>query len=295
MMRDSDNRGSDRPTTACPADACDAHMHIYDRRFTATEAKAVVDGATAGDYRQIQQRLGTRRTVVVQPRAYGTDNRVTLDAILALGADNTRGIAVLTPDVSDAELETLQAGGIRGIRFTLYTAAQAVVGFDMVEPLAHRVHALGWHVQLHWTAAQLVAHADLLKRLPCPIVFDHLARLPLPEGLAHPAAALVSGLLQEGRAWVKLSGPYLDSRLAEHGEAGAYADTDAIASHWAAIAPDRVLWGSDWPHVTEPDPKPDDAALFDLLARWVPDDSARRRVLVDNPATLYGFNTPGGV
>ena len=281
--------GTRRPVCAAPEGACDAHMHVYDRRFELLGSPdAMVDGATADDYRVVQQRIGTQRTVVVQPRVHGTDNSVTLDAIRALGAANARGVAVVRPDVTDAELERLHAGGIRGIRFTLYTPANATTDFSMVEPLAQRVHALGWHVQLHWNADQIAEHAALLARLPCMIVFDHLARLPLPDAKAHPAFGIVSRLRDGGRTWIKLSGAYLDSKA---GAAGGYADTTAIAQAWVRQAPERVVWGSDWPHPTEPAAaKPDDALLFDLLGQWVPDGARRRRVLVDNPALLYDFS-----
>ncbi|RZL61465.1 MAG: 2-pyrone-4,6-dicarboxylate hydrolase [Variovorax sp.] len=272
---------------AAPAGACDAHMHIHDRRFaTFGSPDAFVGQATVADYRQLQRRIGTQRTVVVQPRVHGTDNSVTLDAIQALGPEHTRGIAVVRPEVTDDELARLHAGGIRGIRFTLYTHTHAATDFSMVEPLAQRVHALGWHVQLHWTADQVVQHAALLARLPGTVVIDHMARLPQPEPLAHPAAAIVRGLLDQGRTWIKLSGAYLNST---HGVDGGYADSDALARHWVQQAPERLVWGSDWPHSTEATDKPDDAELFDLLARWVPDEATRHRVLVDNPAQLYQF------
>jgi D-galactarolactone isomerase len=272
--------------TLAPPLACDAHMHVYDARFP--HIGRMVNGATAHDYRrEFQARVGTTRTVVVTPRLYGVDNRVTLDAIQQLGADRTRGVAVLRPDVTDAELVTLDTGGIRGIRFTLYTPVQAVVGFEMVELLSQRVHELGWHVQLHWTAAQIVAHEALLRRLPSKIVFDHLARLPLPEGIDHPAFGIVRSLLDGGRAWLKLSGPYLDSRV---GEAQRYSDMDRTARAWVDAAPERLVWGSDWPHTTESEAgKPNDTALFDLLSHWVEDPAHRRAILVDNPAKLYDF------
>lgn len=280
--------GTGAPQTTAPVGACDAHMHIYDRRFAMFGAPdAMVDHATTDDYAVLQRRIGTRRTVVVQPRVHGTDNSVTLAAIAALGRHNTRGIAVVRPNVSDDALANLHDGGIRGIRFTLYTAANAATDFSMVEPLAHRVHALGWHVQLHWSADQIAEHAALLGRLPCTVVFDHLARLPQPAPLAHPAAVIVRRLLDNGRTWIKLSGAYLNTTV---GAADGYADTDAVARHWAQQAPERLVWGSDWPHSTEPVDKPDDAALFDLLARWVPDEAARHRVLVENPAVLYQFS-----
>lgn len=280
--------GTHKPVSVAPAGACDAHMHVYDRRFAQFGSPdAMVDGATVDDYRLLQQRIGTQRTVVVQPRVHGTDNSVTLAAIQSLGPTQARGIAVVRPEVTDAELERLHAGGIRGIRFTLYTPTHAATDFAMVEPLAQRVHALGWHVQLHWSADQIAAHAALLSRLPCTIVFDHLARLPLPDAPSHPAFGVVSRLRDNGHAWIKLSGAYLDSKT---GAAGGYADTTAIAQAWVRQAPERVVWGSDWPHPTEPVAKPDDAVLFDLLSQWVPDAATRHRVLVDNPARLYDFS-----
>jgi predicted TIM-barrel fold metal-dependent hydrolase len=280
--------GTGRPATAAPDGACDAHLHIYDRRFVAPGAAApgLLDGATADDYRRLQARTGTRRAVVVQPRAHGTDHRATLDAIRRLGADRTRGVAVVRPDATDAELQALHASGVRGIRFTLYTPVHAATDFSMVEPLAHRVHALGWHVQLHWSAEQIAEHAALLARLPGTVVFDHLARLPQPAPMRHPAFGVVRRLLDGGRAWIKLSGAYLDSR---DGAAGGYADTVDLARAWIAAAPERMVWGSDWPHPTEAGAPPDDAALFDLLARWAPDPAVRHRILVENPARLYDF------
>ncbi|WP_176051298.1 amidohydrolase family protein [Burkholderia sp. BCC1644] len=275
-----------RPVRAAPPHACDAHLHVFDRRFPSEPGAQVYAHATADDYRRaIQARLGTTRAVVVTPRAYAADNSVTLDAIRQLGADRTRGVGVVRADVTDAELRALHNGGIRGIRFTLYRPEHAPTSFDMVEALSARVHALGWHVQLHWTADQIVAHEALLMRLPSTIVFDHMARLPQPAGTSHPAFAIVRRLVDQGRTWIKLSGPYLDSRV---GASGRYADVDAVARAWVAAAPERLVWGSDWPHATE-SAAPDDARLFDQLADWAPDERLRERILVRNPARLYDF------
>jgi predicted TIM-barrel fold metal-dependent hydrolase len=155
----------------------------------------------------------------------------------------------------------------------------------MVEPLAARIAALGWHLQLHWTADQIVEHEELLKRLPTQIVFDHMSRLPLSLGLEHPAVKIIERLLAQGRTWIKLSGAYLDSRV---GEAGEFLDIDAIARHWIESAPERVVWGSDWPHPTETI-KPNDANMLDMLGRWTTDPSAIEQILVSNPSELYGF------
>lgn len=278
-------------TAPLPAGACDAHLHVFDARFAAEAPHAMQAGATAADYLRLRQRLGLSRAVIVQPRAHGTDNRVTLDAIRTLGAAHTRGIAVVRPDVADAALRSMDEGGIRGIRFSLYTPRDAMVSLDMLEPLAQRIAPLGWHVQLHWRADQIVEHQALLARLPCPMVFDHMARLPAMGvtvcGTRHPAFGVVSGLVQQGRAWVKLSGPYLNSAA---GLADGYADCDALAQAWVREAPERLVWGSDWPHVTEKADPPDTAMLLALLERWIPGADTRQRVLVANPAALYGFD-----
>lgn len=276
--------GAARPRLVAPANACDCHMHIYDERFpVARPGSRHQTRASVAEYRLLQARLGTTRTVVVQPASYVTDNAVTLDAIAQLGAQ-ARGVAVVHPDVTDAELERLAAGGIRGIRFSVFDPRTAAVNIDMIEPLAARVAAFGWHVQLHMRGDQIVDNAALLDRLACPLVFDHMGRLPQPAGATHAAFAIIRRLIDRGRAWVKLSGVYLDTRIGPP----SYADASAVARAYVAAAPERVVWGSDWPHPTESD-KPDDAVLFDLLSEWAPDEAARRRILVDNPATLYSF------
>jgi predicted TIM-barrel fold metal-dependent hydrolase len=280
--------GTTRPRMAAPEGACDSHIHIYDPRFPAARPDVpVVANATAGDYRLLQGRIGTTRTVLVQPAAYGTDNRVTLDAIERLGRESTRGIAVLHPDVSDAELEALDRGGIRGLRFTQHDSRTAVTTAEMIEPLARRIQAFGWHVQLHLRAPQIVEMAALIEGLPGTIVIDHLGRIPEPIGTHHAAFALVRRWLDAGRTWVKLSGAYLESR-----DAPRYADVTRVAREYAMAAPERLVWGSDWPHPTEAVAKPDDAVLFDLLGEWAPPEGLRRRILVENPETLYGFNGP---
>jgi len=275
------------PVAASPAQACDAHIHIYETGFPSQGY--LPSHADVEAYRKLRALLGTTRAVVVQPRVYGTDNSVTLRAIQALGPAHARGIAVVYQDVDESTLAHLHEGGIRGVRLSLHEPNATAGGFNAVERLAHKVGPLGWHLQLHWTADQIADQQSLLRRLPVPVVFDHLARFPLARPLSHPAFPVVQSLLEAERAWVKLSGPYLDSAV---GGDGAYHDTDTIARAWLAIAPHRAVWGSDWPHVTERVQKPDDAQLFDVLARWCDDEATRLRVLVENPAKLYGFNTP---
>lgn len=274
--------GSAPPRAHAPPGACDSHLHILDPRFP-SPGPAEPAGMTVDDYRLLQRRIGTVRAVPVQAKHYRTDNSCLLDALQRLGA-NGRGVAVVLPSVTDAELRRLDEGGVRGLRFSVWNPADTVTTIGMIEPLAHRVAGLGWHVQLHLSAEQFVDAAAMLNRLPCPLVIDHMGRLPPSEGASHPAFKVISDLLDKGQAWVKLAGAYLDTAEG----APDYADATRIAQAFVKAAPERLVWGSDWPHVTEAC-KPDDADLFDLLSVWAGDETTRDRILVDNPAQLYGF------
>jgi len=283
--------GTEKPSLKPPFNACDCHHHIYDGvRFPPGNPQSrMQSNASVAQYRLLQRRIGTARNVIVTPAPYVTDNRVTLDAIAQIGP-NARGVAVVRPNVTDAELRTLDDAGIRGIRFTQADPVTAVTTLDMIEPLARRVAVFGWHVQVHMLSDQIVAAEALWNRLPTPIVFDHMGRMRPQLGAKDPGFAVIRRLIDKGRTWVKLAGAYLNTELGPP----RYADATALAQAYAKAAPERMVWGSDWPHPTEAaDQKPNDAVLFDLLAQWVPDEAARHRILVENPETLYGFPRAG--
>jgi predicted TIM-barrel fold metal-dependent hydrolase len=283
------------PRAQVPPGACDCHLHIYDAvRFPpAPPAPRFQTNARVEEYQLLQRRLGTTRSVVVTPAPYTGKNLVTLDAIARLGP-NARGVVVVRPEVTDAELEAFDKGGVRGIRFSLARPATATLTLDMVEPLAKRVHRFGWHVQFFMRGDQIVAAADLLYRLPTQLVFDHMGALPQPDGVLHPGFAVIHRLVDRGRAWVKLSGAYIQSAMgADGGVLSTTTDFNPAARVAEALikaAPERMVWGSDWPHPDfGPEEKPDDANLLDLLSKWAPNEATRRRILVSNPQTLYGF------
>lgn len=236
------------------------------------------------DYRDLQQRIGTTRHVIVQPSTYGVDNRLMVESIAAFGLKTCRGVAVVNTGVTDAELKHLHESGVRGIRFNL--APPGTTTLDMVRLLAARVAPMGWHIQVNAPAGALLAAKDIWGSLPTQVVFDHLAHVPQPRKPDDPTFAMVRDLVARGKAYVKLSGFYIDSKNGPPG----YADSVEVAAIYAKEAPERMVWGSDWPHPTEGyDKKPDDAVLFDLLAVSVPDQAVRTRILVDNPAKLYQF------
>ncbi len=277
--------GTEAPKFRAPPGATDCHFHIYDNRFPPAPGGLPAPDASPDDYRALQARIGTTRGVVIQPSLYGVDNRPTLEGIAALGP-NFRGVAVVNTSVTDAELQRLHGLGIRGIRFNLAQAGATTL--DMLEPLSRRVDALGWHCQVNMPGEAIVAAAETFLRVRGKLVFDHLAHCPQPGGVASDTFKLIRRLIDQGNTWVKLSGAYADTKVGPP----SYSDSTAVARAFAAAAPTRMVWGSDWPHPTEKlDNKPDDALLFDLLTVWVPDEAARKRILVDNPAELYDFPT----
>jgi predicted TIM-barrel fold metal-dependent hydrolase len=276
--------GTDLAKTKAPPNAADCHHHIYSSRFQVDPNSTLRPGdASVADYRLLQKRIGTSRNVVVQPSTYGIYNDGLLEALAAFGPA-ARGIAVVNDMVSDAELKRLDAARVRGVRFNLGNAGGATT-MAMLEPLAKRIAPMGWHVQFNMPSETMLAAKDVLYRLPCEMVFDHLAHIPQPAGPSHAAFALVVDLMQKGKAWVKLSGAYQDTKIGPP----TYADETAVAQAYVKAAPERLVWGSDWPHPSERTEKPDDALLFDLLAQWAPNEAVRNRILVDNPVKLYGF------
>src|ERR1700730_2475299 len=272
--------GTEAPKLKAPANACDCHMHIYDAKYpVAPSATLKPPDALVADYKLLQKRTGTTRNVIVTPSTYGTDNRVTLDAMAQIGP-TARGVAVVDTGVADAELKRMNDLGIRGIRFNLVQAGATTV--EMIEPLSKRVNDLGWHIQIHMKGEQIAGIEDLLLRVPSPIVFDHLGRLAQPNALDNPGFKTISKLSEKGRPWVKLSGAYQDTKVGPP----TYSDTGAVARAYIKAAPERMVWASDWPHPTEKD-KPDDAVLFGLLAEWAPDEAMRTRILVQKTATTH--------
>jgi D-galactarolactone isomerase len=267
-----------------PDGACDCHLHIYDPRFPyQPNARLRPVDATVSDYKsQVQQRLRTSRAIVVTPSTYGTDNRCLVDGLSQFGSA-ARGIAVVAPDVGDAELKDLDAAGVRGVRVNLPK--------EQLIALSHRLHALNWNMEFFVPGDRLVEMEQVLLTLPTPVVLDHLAHVPEPNGLNSAAYKTVRKLLDGGRCWMKCSGAYIDSQDGPP----EYADSSAIAKSYIGAAPERCLWATNWPFPDisagrSPVPRPDALPFFNLFGGWVPDPRLRHRVLVENAETLYGFD-----
>jgi D-galactarolactone isomerase len=270
------------PTLKIPPKSCDTHMHVYDDRYPLDPGwHAPPPNATTADYLKVQHQLGLERVVVVQPNAYGYDNDCTTDAIRDLGSQ-ARGIAIVKPDVSDGELKRLHDAGIRGAR--CYVLPNPFVQWDDVPRIAARVAPLGWHVQIQLDGRTLPQYDALIRALPTDFVIDHNGKFMEPVPPSDPAFQMLLRLLDTGRCWVKLSSPYETSKTG----APKYEDVSALARALARRNPERCVWATNWPHPGR-NPPPENGDILDLLQDWVPDEATRHRILVDNPARLYGF------
>ena len=276
------------PTAFRPAPgACDAHCHVFgpaDRFPFAAGRSYTPPDAGVEDLARLHARLGLDRAVIVQASCHGTDNAALLDA-LRRGAGRYAGVAMIDEATTDDELDELHAAGVRGTRMNFVAHLGGAPTASAVERIVARAAERDWHVVLHLDAADLARYAPLLALLPCPYVIDHMGRIDATAGLdQEPFRALLALLHRGDRCWVKLSGA---ERLTAAGPPP-YDDVVPFAQALIAAAPDRVLWGTDWPH---PNVRhmPDDGDLVDLLAAFAPDEDVRHRILVDNPARLYDF------
>jgi 2-pyrone-4,6-dicarboxylate lactonase len=279
------------PKLALPPGTCDSHAHIcgpaaaypYDAQRIYTPPDATIES-----YRHLLAVLGVARAVLIQPSVYGTDNRAMLAALQTAGP-GFRGVAVVEPDISARDVEALHRAGIRGVRLNLVDRREGrnEVPLELVRALADRIAPFGWHIEFLVNMDEALGFAAAVTDLKVPIVLGHLGypRAGARDWIKAPAFAGLLSLLAGGRCWVKLTGPYRISGAADL----PYDDVDAAAAQLVQAAPGRLIWGSDWPHVMMKKPMPNDGALCDLLARWIPDAATRQRILVDNPMELYGF------
>ncbi|QOZ10890.1 amidohydrolase family protein [Bradyrhizobium sp. CCBAU 51765] len=283
-----------------PAHACDCHTHIHGdpERFPFFAGRVYTpEPASPDEMAALHKALHVERVVIVTPSVYGTDNSSTLFGMKARGA-TARGVAVIDDKTTEAELDAMQVQGFRGIRINLATGSinDPNVGRARFTTAVERMKARGWHVQLYTTPAMISAIKDLVLASPVPAVFDHFGGLEASFGLEQPGFADLVTLVESGKAYVKISGAYRSSKLAPD-----YQDMVPYARALIAANADRIVWGTDWPH---PDSsrvegrKPtdiapfyqiDDGRLLNQLPVWAPDAEVRKRILVDNPARLYGF------
>ena len=283
-----------------PPHACDCHTHIHlPEKYPFFEGRVYTpEPASPEEMAALHKSLGIERVVIVTPSVYGTDNRATLEGIKFRG-DTARGVAVIDDKTSEADLDAMGKAGIKGIRVNLATSGvnDPSIGRKRLEAAIERVKGRGWHVQCYTNLALLTNIKDVLASSPVPVVFDHFGGADAALGLEQPGWAELVEAVKSGKAYVKISGAYRLSNKAPD-----YPDSVPFAKALIAANPDRLVWGSDWPHpdsVTPAGKKPtdltplyqiDDGRVLNLLAVWTPDAAVRKKILVDNPVRLYGFS-----
>ena len=278
------NPNPDPPGFAVPERACDCHFHIFDSPSPqVAERSYSAPPAPQAALRHLHKTLGISRSVIIQPSIYGTDNRTTLQS--CAGDPSMKAVVVVDDSAPADLLAAYRDQGAVGCRVNMLFGSNARI--DSLTRLAHNAADQGWHLQILADVSTLHERMTEFAGLPVPVVFDHFGHVAAKRGVEDPGFTAMRRLLADGLAWVKLSGPY---RL---GPASPRVDS-AIADMATALVstnPDHLVWGSDWPHPAIPEQDmPNDGTLLDRLADWVPDAALRQRILVDNPARLYGFD-----
>ncbi|PYR79043.1 MAG: 2-pyrone-4,6-dicarboxylate hydrolase [Acidobacteria bacterium] len=274
------------PAFKPPPLSCDAHCHIFgpvDRYPYAAARPYTPQEAPLPAFKALHDRIGVERAVIVNATPYGRDNTVILDAIAQSGG-RYRGIANVDDRMTGAELERLASGGIDGCRFTFLSRLGGRPDMSAFDRIVTRIVPLGWHVDLYLEAADLDDMAPRLEALPVPYVIDHMGVIDASAGLQQPGFQRLLALVRrDEKCWVKITGPERISRIGPP-----FHDAVAYARALIETAPDRVLWGTDWPHPNVPY-MPDDGDLIDLVPLYAPDERHRQLLLVDNPARLFRF------
>ena len=281
------DREPEPPIIRPPPGACDTHAHLYGPfdRFPIDPAKGDGPDVTVGDYMAMLDAIGIERAILVQARDYGEIDPVTLDAIAQSGG-RFRGITMTSPEALDAQADTLVASGFAGIRLSSFSHIRYRT--DLLEAFAPRLRELGWVALIHLGSIdEMVALAPRIEKLSIPVMIDHLGRPESGRGVDDPGFQALLALLRDTEnCWSKICSWY---RLSEGGMP--YDDMRPYAESLIDIRPDRLVWGSNWPHPNSPVPIPNDGALLNQFMKWAGDDSTRRQILVDNPAELFGFET----
>ncbi|HEU4320515.1 MAG TPA: amidohydrolase family protein [Acidimicrobiia bacterium] len=278
-------RDTRKARLAVPPGSIDTHTHVFVDGYPLSPERGYDPPESNLEHMlAMHAQLGIERVVLTQPSCYGTDNSAILDAVAAI-PDRARAVVAVRGDVSDAELTELHARGSRGVRLNLDNVGGMPVDLDEVPALAKRVSALGWHVEFLFAGPELPELLPLLRTLDTPISIGHFAYMPAKEGVDYPPFRALLDLVEDGNTWVKLSAP---NRLGV-GDLPPWPDVVPLAHALISARPDRMLWGTDWPHPNKFEVQPNDADLLEQLRLWAPDEETRARILVDNPVALYDF------
>jgi 2-pyrone-4,6-dicarboxylate lactonase len=282
------DRNTKKPKFVPPPKTCDAHCHIFGpaHKFP-YDPKASYHPPDSGfeEICKLHDILGIERAVIVHASCHGADMRATLDGI-ARSNGRFRGTAIIDETYTTADFDRMHEGGIRGVRFNFVKHLGGRPDFGLFHKTVDRLNALGWHLILHLDANDIIEFEDMFRKLPVPMVIDHMARVSAKDGLDQKPFKVLLDFMKDEKVWVKICG---SERVSSDGPP--FHDAIPFAQALINAAPDRILWGTDWPHPNVGKHMPNDGDLVDMIPLTMPDAAIRQKVLVDNPARLYGFKT----
>ena len=283
------DRNPRKPKLALPRGAVDTHVHVFAPRYKLSPDRGYnPPDSTLGDLKHLHTTLGIERVVFTQPSVYGVDNSAILDAMAALNAEapnRARAVVAVTMDIGDDELAALDARGGRGVRLNTDNKGGMPIEITAIPDLAARIAPFGWHIEFLFPGSDIIALMPTLAAVKVPISIAHFAYQPATAGVSAPGFKALIELLRRGNTWVKISGANRVSAT----DLPPYDDVKPMAQTLIEAAPDRIMWGTDWPHPNKYVVNPNDGDLVDAFGDWVTDEEMRRRIMVDNPAGFYRF------
>ena len=283
------DRNPRKPWVVLPKGSIDTHVHVFEPGYPLSPGRGYnPPHSTLADLRQLHGALGIERVVFTQPSVYGTDNSAILDAMAALNAQRpgrARCVVALHMEVSDEEIAALDAAGVRGVRLNTDNKGGMPIGMDEIPELAARIRPFGWHLEFLFPGKDLVGLMPLFGALELPVSIAHFAYQPATAGVGAPGFRALLELVRRGNTWIKISGANRVSAT----DLPPYDDVKPMAHALIEAAPDRIMWGTDWPHPNKYIVNPNDGDLVDAFGDWVADEGMRRRIMVDTPAAFYRF------
>lgn len=283
------DRNPRKPSITLPDGTIDTHVHIFEDRYPLSSGRGYnPPESTLKDLKHLHAILGVERVVFTQPSVYGVDNSAIMDGVTALNSetpDRARAVLAVTGDITDAELADFDARGARGIRLNTDNKGGMPVGFDELPALAKRVAPLGWHFEFLFPGKDIIELMTVFRSLAIPISIGHFAYQPATAGVSAPGFQALLELIKDGNTWIKISGA---NRVSET-DLPPYDDVKPMAEALIEAAPDRIIWGTDWPHPNKFEVNPNDGDLVNAFGEWVSDPGLRQKIMVDTPAALFRF------
>ena len=283
------DRNPRKPKVVLPKGAVDTHVHIFEPGYKLSAGRGYnPPDSTLADLEHLHATLGIDRVVFTQPSVYGVDNSAILNGMAALNAktpDRARAVVAITLDINDDELAALDAEGVRGVRLNTDNKGGMPIELDAIADLAARIAPFGWHIEFLFPGKDIIELMPTLTAVQVPISIGHFAYQPATAGVQAPGFQALIELMRRGNTWMKISGANRVSAT----DLPPYDDVKPLAHALVAAAPERIMWGTDWPHPNKYIANPNDADLVDAFGDWVTDEDMRRKITVDNPAAFYRF------